>query len=145
MNNSKISLVATLIVALSGCTATTSFESAQKDVSLTINDKQTIDISKSNNNTYYATSFGQYIFKAEKEGTEPMYGLIPLKFNGGYLAADILFFAPAMFYNLREVYPYYKFDLERKEVLYKKKETDQWRFYKPLPDEIERAKRYFYK
>ncbi len=43
--------------------------------------------------TYKATSFGQYRFRAEKPGMEPMYGLIPLKFNSGYLVADILFFA----------------------------------------------------
>ncbi len=72
-----------------------------------------------------------------------MYGLVPLKFNGGYLATDILFFAPAMFFNLREVFPYYQFDLESNEVRYKKKESDEWTIYKPKVEEVERAKTYF--
>lgn len=143
MSELKIPLTLAVTAVLSACTASTSFESAQNNVSLTINDKPSIALSKPNTNTYNATSFGQYVFKAEAENSEPMYGVIPLKFNGGYLAADILFFAPALFYNLREVYPFYKLDLQTKEILYRKKETDPWTFYKPLPDEVERAKLYF--
>ena len=74
---------------------------------------------------------------------EPMYGLIPLKFNSGYLVADILFFAPAAFYNLREVYPFYEFDVEKNEVRYKKNVGDQWTVYKPTPAEVARAQAYF--
>ncbi|MEJ2419169.1 MAG: hypothetical protein P8Y45_20025 [Exilibacterium sp.] len=128
---------------LSGCTATTSFEAAQPDVSLRINEKPRFNIVENPDHTYSTTSFGQYKFKAEKEGMKPMYGLIPLKFNGGYLATDILFFAPAMFFNLREVFPYYQFDLESNEVRYKKKESDEWTIYKPKVEEVEHAKTYF--
>lgn len=66
-----------------------------------------------------------------------------MKFNGGYLAADILFFAPALFYNLREVYPYYEFDAEKQEIRYKKKPEDSWRIYHPLPEEVANSKAYF--
>ncbi len=66
----------------------TSFEAAQSDVSLRINEKPRFNIVENPDHTYSTTSFGQYKFKAEKEGMNPMYGLIPLKFNGGYLATD---------------------------------------------------------
>ncbi|HEY7866027.1 MAG TPA: hypothetical protein VIC51_08495, partial [Psychromonas sp.] len=62
---------------------------------------------------------GKYVFKASSEGKKPIYGLVPLKFNAGYLAADIMFFAPAMFFNLREVYPHYQFDINAGVVRYK--------------------------
>ncbi len=128
---------------LAGCAASTNFESVQTGISLKINENPKFHIAENTNQTYSTTSFGQYKFKAEKEGVEPMYGLIPLKFNGGYLAADILFFAPATFFNLREVFPYYQFDVEKNEVRYKKKESDEWMVYKPKPEEIQHAKKYF--
>ena len=68
-----------------------------------------------------------------------------MKFNGGYLAADILFFAPAMFYNLREVYPYYEFDVENGVVRYKRNANDPWVSYKPTPAEQDHARNYFQK
>jgi hypothetical protein len=74
---------------------------------------------------------------------EPMYGLVPLKFNGGYLAAGILFFAPATFYNLREVYPFYEFDAAHGVVRYRKREQDPWMTHTPTAAEAERAKAYF--
>lgn len=128
---------------MSGCTATTNFEAVQSDVSLRVNENPEFNIVNNSNHRYSTTSFGQYKFKAEKEGVEPMYGLIPLKFNGGYLAVDILFFAPAMFFNLREVFPYYQFDIENNEIRYKKKKSDEWTIYKPKAEEVEHAKRYF--
>ena len=131
----------TFLVALTGCTAATSFETVQSDVSVTLNDKAPIVTGQ--NLRYPTTSFGQYKFKAERDGMEPMYGLVPLKFNGGYLAADILFFAPAMFFNLREVFPYYQIDMEANEIRYKKKESDEWIIYSPKPEEIQHAKTYF--
>ncbi|MCD9458118.1 hypothetical protein [Marinibactrum halimedae] len=138
---SKILLIFSFFLA--GCTTTTTFETVQSDVSLRINEKASFDVSGNTSRTYATTSFGQFKFKAEKEGMEPMYGIMPLKFNGGYLTADILFFAPAMFYNLREVFPYYQFDVEKKEVRYKKRESDGWMIYKPKPEEVEHAKAYF--
>ena len=110
-----------------------------------MNDKPQFMLETQPEQTYSTTSFGQYQFKLESEGHEPMYGLMPLKFNGGYLAADILFFAPAMFFNLREVFPYYQFDLEHKEIRYKKNIEDSWTVYKPEAAEVNRAKAYFEK
>ncbi len=74
---------------------------------------------------------------------DPMYGLVPLKFNGGYLALDILFFAPAMFFNLREVFPYYEFDSEEGVVRYRLEKDSDWTTYKPTVAEIAHAKSFF--
>ncbi|WP_299021830.1 hypothetical protein [uncultured Photobacterium sp.] len=142
----KISLVAVgAIFALSGCTASSVIQSNESGVNLTVNDQGSMLIEEPVSKTYSTTSFGQYKFKAAKEGKEPMYGLIPLKFNGGYLAADILFFAPAMFFNLREVYPFYEFDLDAGVVKYKKNEEDEWLTYTPTEAEVQHAKDYFMK
>jgi hypothetical protein len=40
--------------------------------------------------TFNTTTFGNYEFRADTPSHEPLYGLLPLKFNGGYLALDIL-------------------------------------------------------
>ena len=77
-------------------------------------------------------------------GFDPLYGVLPLKFNGGYLALDILFFfAPAMFFNLREGYPYYEFDMDKRVVRYKKHPSDPWVNYQPSEAESQRAKGHF--
>ena len=128
---------------LGGCSATANLDAMEPGVSLSVNEKKKITLETHSSQAYATTSFGQYKFKAEKEGVEPMYGLIPLKFNSGYLFVDILFFAPALFFNLREVFPYYQFDLNKNEIRYKRKELDEWVIHHPTPSEIENAKRYF--
>ena len=113
MNAKHVLAVAVTAALLSACTATTSLRSTDPDLAIKINQDAPLVLKNPVSKTYKATSFGQYRFRAEKPGMEPMYGLIPLKFNSGYLVADILFFAPAAFYNLREVYPFYEFDVEK--------------------------------
>ena len=56
---------------------------------------------------------------------------------------DILFFAPAAFFNLREVFPFYEFDIEKRVVKYRFKETDEWNVYTPLEAEANRAREFF--
>lgn len=73
---------------------------------------------------------------------DPLYGILPLDFQGGYLAADILFFAPAMFFNLRGVFPEYDVDLQERIVRYREK-GGQWASYTPTAAEAERARRFF--
>lgn len=128
---------------LSACTATTSLRSSDPTLAVKINDDAPLMLKSPVSKTYKTTSFGQYRFRATQEGMEPMYGLIPLKFNSGYLVADILFFAPAAFYNLREVYPFYEFDVAKGVVRYKKNEQDQWISYIPTAAEVARARAYF--
>jgi hypothetical protein len=89
------------------------------------------------------TSFGNYEFLAESPGFEPFTGILPLKFNGGYLALDILFFAPAMFFNLREVYPYYEIDMQARVVKYKNKGDEEWHIYVPREAEVARGREFF--
>ncbi|WP_372880606.1 hypothetical protein [Psychromonas sp.] len=143
MKKSKFISVLSVACILSACSAQTSFQSINEEVELKVNKNEPITIIENTSQTYSTTSFGQYVFKATSDDKEPIYGLIPLKFNGGYLAADIMFFAPAMFFNLREVYPYYQFDVDAGVVRYKKKEEDSWVTYTPTKAEAERAKKYF--
>jgi hypothetical protein len=141
----RLLLTALAASVLSACTATTSLRATDPELALAINKDSEVTLDSPVHRTYDTTSFGQYQFKATKPGMEPMYGLVPLKFNGGYLTADILLFAPALFFNLREVYPIYEFDVAQGVVRYKKKESDQWMSYKPTSAEAERAKQYFVK
>lgn len=144
MMKTKNLLALPLIVALlSACSATTTMHSSDPSLAITINKDAPLVLNSPVNKTYKATSFGQYRFRATQQGAEPMYGMIPLKFNSGYLVADILFFAPAAFYNLREVYPFYEFDVAQGVVRYKKKASDQWTTYTPTQAEAERAQAYF--
>jgi hypothetical protein len=143
MKKSKFMSVIAAAYILSACSAQTSFQSMNEGVELQINKNKTITIDENVSQTYDTTSFGQYVFKATSDGKKPVYGLMPLKFNGGYLAADILFFAPAMFFNLREVFPHYQFDIDAGVVRYKKKEEDSWATYTPTEAEVTRAKQYF--
>ncbi|KUM02202.1 hypothetical protein KIF53_00310 [Chromobacterium subtsugae] len=137
----KILALSACALALSGCSAMTTMSSSAPKGAVSIYQRQqvtTLDLPKTE--TYPTTSFGNYEFKATGEGKQPLYGLLPLKFNGGYVAADILFFAPALFFNLREVYPLYDFDLDKGVVRYRLKDTDNWTEYKPTQPEAERAR-----
>lgn len=135
--------LALLPLALAGCSATTTMSSNDPQLHVKINDQAPLALSQPVSRTYDTTSFGQYQFKAYRADGSEMYGVMPLKFNGGYLAADILFFAPAAFFNLREVFPFYEFDVEAGVIRYKKNLNDAWTVYKPTPAEAQRAATYF--
>jgi len=89
------------------------------------------------------TSFGNYAFKAVDSGADPFYGVLPLKFKGGNLAADIIFFAPAAFFNLREVFPFYDIDVANGVIRYRTVRSEAWIEYKPKPEEIANARSFF--
>lgn len=133
----KLALLA-LAIALAGCSAMTTITATQPNAKVTIVKSTGTEVPRTE--SFSTTSFGNYEFRAEAPGYEPFYGILPLKFNGGYLALDILFFAPATFFNLREVYPYYEFDLEKKQVLYKKKPEEEWSVFVPLKADEEQGK-----
>lgn len=130
-------------IFISGCAAKTSLTSAQPGATLNVKTGQTSDMPREVE--FNTTSFGNYEFMAEHPDYDPLYGILPLKFNGGYLALDILFFAPALFFNLREVYPYYEFDMEKRLVQFKQEENEPWQAYTPLDAEVARAKNFFHK
>jgi hypothetical protein len=89
------------------------------------------------------TSFGNYEFKASEDGFDPFYGILPLSFKGGHLAADILLFAPGAFFNLRAVFPFYEIDVEKGLIRYRTSENEAWNEYRPEADEIARARSYY--
>lgn len=137
MKTTKIIFVPVLFMFLAGCSATTTLSVPQPDATLVISKSESFDTPRTE--TFSTTTFGNYEFRAEAPPHEPFFGLLPLKFNGGYLALDILFFAPATFFNLREVYRYYEIDVEQRVVRYKRKPEDEWTVYVPLEREEDRA------
>ena len=83
-------------------------------------------------------------FESTTPGGRTLYGILPLKVNGGTMAASILFFAPALFIGgFRDVMPFYQFDPDANELHYRSTEKEEWRLYKPLNAEAERARAFF--
>lgn len=136
-----LALSCLVLPVLAGCTSTSSIHSAQPDVTMHIRGYE--PAATPNSNSYSATSFGNYDFKATKEGHEPLYGILPMQFHPERVVLDALFFAPGLFFNLRDTYTFYEVDLEEGVVRYKDKEQEPWLSYKPTPQEIERARQYF--
>jgi hypothetical protein len=133
--------VAMAAILMAGCTALTRLDATQPGVKLAIREKSlgpmpvTVDLK--------TTTFGNYQFKATRADGKSLYGILPLKFNGGYLAANILLFAPASFFNLREVYPLYEFDVDQGIVKYRATTAESWTETRPTADEAAAAKRFF--
>lgn len=137
----SIASIAILAGLLSGCAATTTISATQANAVIDV--KTSTQVAHPRTESFSTTSFGNYEFRARAEGHEPFFGILPMKFNGGYLALDILFFAPATMFNLREVYPLYEFDVEKKVVKFRKKESDEWNTFVPLEVEAARAREFF--
>jgi hypothetical protein len=128
-------------VLLSGCSAMTTMTSAQPETTMTVRGKalgkMPVKVDLRN------TSFGNYEFRALRADGKAMYGILPLKFNGGQLAVNILLFAPASFFNLREVYAQYEFDVDKEVVRYRSTDEEAWAEMKPTAAEAERARKFF--
>jgi hypothetical protein len=166
-NGRKMKYLILVVVAVfvSGCSSTANLMSVQSGTTVKVKNTR-LDasqqsgtgttnsaISNSGNMRNFLTpreesiptsSFGKYEFKAEHAGFEPLYGVLPRKFNPGYLTLDILFFTPAMFFNLSGVYPYYEFDLEKRVVRYRKSESEPWLVYSPTLEQMNLARVYFH-
>ncbi|MDH3619849.1 MAG: hypothetical protein OER91_03085 [Gammaproteobacteria bacterium] len=140
MKNFTVVFVA---ISLAACTSTTTINSPNQGVSLLVNENPSASLDGGYTEKYTDTTFGNYRFKVTDESGQTMYGALPLRFNGGYLALDILFFAPAIFFNLRQVYPYYELDQVEGVIRYKRKEEDPWIEYRPSGPEAAAAKAYF--
>ena len=127
---------------LSGCAAGTRFESAHPGTRLTIGDRQATELPAAVK--LPSKSTGQHEFMAEASDGNRLYGILPLRVNGGKMAASIMFFAPALFLGgFRDVFPYYQFDVEDGVLRYKTEANDEWRLYQPTTAEQERARAYF--
>ena len=129
-----------VVAGLAACSSMTTINSRSPQTTLVVKDQAT---NVPSTVRMKDTSFGNYEFKAQSSGADPFYGVLPLKFHGGRLAADILFFAPAAFFNLRGVFPYYEVDAEQGVIRYKNNAADAWHEYRPTAEERERARRFF--
>jgi len=87
-------------------------------------------------------TFGSYHFVAEKKGGEPVYGVIPLYVNVGYIILDALFFAPIVLLNARSAYPFYEIDLEKKNIRYSD-DGQNWYNYAITSEEFDYSKIYY--
>ncbi len=129
-----------LVAALAACSSMTTISSTNDQTRLSV--KHTTPVVPSTL-TLKDTSFGNYEFKAVAPGSDPFYGILPLRFHGGRLAMDILFFAPATMFNLRGVFPFYDIDVDKGVIRYKMKASDAWMEYTPTAEERERARNFF--
>jgi len=140
--NRAIGSVICLSLLISGCTTTTSMTSHQSDAKVDIKDGAQGNLPRTE--TFTSKTFGNYMFRAQAGDAEPMYGYLPLRFNGGYLAMDILLFMPAIFFNLRSVYHEYEFDLDKHVVKFRQTDKDEWQIYSPTDaTAAAQAKQYF--
>jgi hypothetical protein len=140
--NTKVTAIITLICFfISGCTViTTTISSKQSNVSLMVVDRTYSSLPIQDE--FAITTFGNYEYLAEKEGYEPLYGVLPLNTRIGHMVLDILFFAPLMLFNLREVFPYYEINIDKKLIRYSYDKTEWWES-SVSPGESEQARKYF--
>ena len=136
----KQTTLVALVAILSACSSMTTISSPHAGTTLAFKDKS---VNLPLTEKMKGTSFGNYEFKAVDDGSDPFYGILPLRFKGGHLAVDIILFAPAAFFNLREVFPYYEIDVSQRVIRYKSTPTEGWTEYKPKTEEAAHARAFF--
>jgi hypothetical protein len=139
----RLKIIAALfaVVMVSACSSMATITSPNTGTMVVLRDETLVLPAKQN---IKGTSFGNYEFKAtDPTSSEPLYGILPLQMKGGHMAADILLFAPAMFFNLRGAFAYYEIDARNGVIRYKNAAGDSWNEYKPKPEEAARARSYF--
>lgn len=145
MNSSRrgrLIMLVLLIVLLQACAAMTRFEPTQPGTTLLVRGTPQSELPRQQKLSSKATR--QYEFKATSPSGTTMYGILPLRVNGGSMAMSILFFAPALFIGgFRDVFPYYRFDPDAGVLQYKVKGSEEWRSYDPSIAESERSRKYF--
>jgi len=134
-------LIAGAVLLLSACTTVSTISSTREGTVVALRDKT---VAAPGQQALKSTSFTNFEFKAvDPDNDKPFYGVLPLEFRGGHLAADIILFAPGMFLNLRTAYPFYEFDVSKGVVRYKSEAAESWTEYRPTEAEIVRAEGYF--
>jgi hypothetical protein len=127
---------------LQACTTTAQLKAAAPGASMAIKGIDRKELPRSEDLGSKAS--GQYEFMAIPAQGEPLYGILPLKVNGGKIVASILFFAPALVIGgFRDAYAYYEIDANAKALRFRNKEEEDWYTYVPTKSESERAKAYF--
>lgn len=141
-SSAKWAVVGSSIAFLAACSTVSHLDASTKGTSLAIRGIDRTELPRSEDLKSKAT--GQYEFMAITPEGKKVYGLLPLKVNGGTMAMSILFFAPALFIGgFRDAFPFYEIDPEKNVLRYKMKETDEWQQYHPLEVEAVRSKAYF--
>lgn len=131
------------LALLAACSTISSISSAGKPTTLVLKDRP---LNLTANARIRGTSFGNYEFKATEThdpSVPPFYGILPLALKGGHMAADILLFAPALFFNLRGAFHYYEIDVRNRTIRYRDELDDPWMTYQVKPEEEARARAYF--
>jgi hypothetical protein len=138
----RVPIFALAILLIQGCAAVTRFEAPTPGTTLYIRGLERMDLPKEAR--LDSKSTGQHEFVATAPGGQSLYGILPLRVNGGTMAVSILLFAPALFIGgFRDVFPFYQLDPEGGVLRYKVKDGEEWRLYQPTSAESNRAKLYF--
>ena len=139
----RLAMTALVALLLQGCSAMTHFESPTPGTVLTI--KEVGPIALPQDVELKSKSTGQHEFMATTPSGQTLYGILPLRVNGGHMATSIVLFAPALAIGgFRDAYPTYQVDAEAGVLRYKGKVTDtEWREYRPNAAEVSRAKSHF--
>ncbi|MBX3619656.1 MAG: hypothetical protein KF891_06670 [Rhizobacter sp.] len=139
----RLAAVFTSVAMLQGCVTTSQFTAVTPGTTLSIRDASDEKaLPRSEGLTSKAT--GQYEFMAVAPQGDPLYGILPLKVNGGKIVASIMFFAPALFIGgFRDPYAFYEVDPAARALRYRFTESEDWYTYVPTKAESQRAKTYF--
>lgn len=129
------------LVLLQGCTAMTKLDAARPGSTLAVRGLDRTELPRTEELKSKAT--GQHEFMAASPTGATLFGILPLRVNGGRMSMSIAFFAPALFGGFRDAFPFYEFDPDEGVLRYKYREQDEWRTYKPTMAESERARQYF--
>ncbi len=142
IRSAGVVLGASALALLGGCAATTHLEAVTPGTTLALHGVTQMTLPQDRDLASKAT--GQYEFVATTPDGQSMYGILPLHVSGGKMAGSILFFAPALFIGgFRDVMPFYQFDPGTNELHYRSSDKEEWRLYKPLNAEAERARKFF--
>ena len=142
MSRFRFALLAASVVALQGCSTVTRIDGAVPGTTMALSGVGRVQLPQDKDLASKSTQ--QYDFMATSPSGQTLYGILPLRVNGGTMATSILFFAPALFIGgFRDVFPFYQVDPDGGVLRYKVKEAEDWRLYKPTSAETDRAKRYF--
>lgn len=135
-----LSVIMAVVFFISGCSTLSTISSTQPDVSIRIMEKPYAPMPVKEELS--VRTFGSYHFVAEKKGADPLYGIIPLQVNVGYIVLDALFFAPLVLFNARRAYPFYEIDYEKAIIRYSD-DSQNWFNYKIQSEESDYAKIYY--
>ncbi len=134
--------ITTALLLLQGCSSMSRFEAATPGATLALRGVPNVDLPSELRLDSKAT--GQHEFKAVGATGQTLYGLLPLRVNGGRMAGSILFFAPALFIGgFRDPFPVYQVDPDAGLLRFKTADADDWHLHKPTAAEGARAKAYF--